>query len=330
MKAPETTTVMAAEMTVEYRWQGGQFVRFERAAAGEILVADSWRSEATRAAAFDYHVARFEDAVARVSQTRFDWPAIWRGVAALIAAEGAASLFPRISVETSSAPGEGADIATGTGTGTDMATDRGMGKSTGKGNPSGTLIDGALEPPLVLAIRPCPSAREFTSLTVYDGLDPRQSPQIKGPDIARLAAAKATVGTDDIILRDADGVVLEASTGALVHWLDRQIVLSNRFDRQLASVTQRQVYDRALELEIPVSFRAVRPEELGRGPLWFVNAVHGVSPVLEIHTADGPIAIPEHPQEAEWRDWWWTTLQPIDATVTSLQDRHRTHPALHD
>lgn len=269
-------------MATEYLWQGGAFVPLDREAAGELLVADSWRSEGGRVAAFHYHAVRFADAVGRVSQTVFDWGAVWNALAEVIAREPETSLFPRLSLE-----------------------------------PAG----------LVLAIRPCPPARTQTSLTVLDRVDPRRSPQIKGPDIARLAAAKAKAATDDVILGDSDGALLETSTGALVFWRDGGIVLSNRFERQLASVTLRQVYDRATALRIPVSFRALFPHELGEGPLWFVNAVHGVSPVREVIVRNEKAVIPGHPDVAQWRDWWWGTLDPINEG-SRTQERDHPHPSL--
>lgn len=265
-------------MATEYIWQNGRFVQLTRTDPGEILVADSWRSESGRAAAFDYHVARFEDAVGRLADTAIDWNAIWRGATEIILREPERSLFPRISFE-----------------------------------PEG----------IVLAIRPCMKAREFTSLTVLDAPDPRQQPRIKGPDIQRLAAVKVGAATDDVILSDTDGALLEATTGALVFWRDRGIVISNRFEKQLASVTLRQLYDRAHELEIPVAFRPVYASELAEGALWFVNAVHGVSPVFEVTDHDRVIGIPEHPNEGEWRDWWWTTFAPMGAPNTE-----RVHPSL--
>lgn len=265
-------------MATEYLWRNEQFAECSRTEPGEILVADSWRSEGGRLAAFGYHIARFEDAVARVSEVSVDWGAVWRGVTDVIARESESSLFPRISLE---------------------------------------------EAGIVLAIRPCMKAREFTSLTVLDGPDPREHPRIKGPDIARLVAVKGSAKTDDVILTDTDGAVLEASTGALVFWRDGGIVISNRFAKQLASVTLRQVYDRARELEIPIAFRPVFARELAEGPLWFVNAVHGVSPVFDVTIDDRVIAVPEHPNEGEWRDWWWTTLEPIH-----LSGSERVHPSL--
>ncbi|MDJ1372064.1 aminotransferase class IV [Gulosibacter molinativorax] len=281
-------------MTVEYRWQGDAFVRVARDAPGELLVADSWRSEGGRVAAFEYHVARFEDACRRVSHVDYGWRAVWASLIRVIEAEGDASLFPRISLEA-------------------------VGAVAGR--------DSGPSPDLILAIRPCPTARDETTLLVYDAPDPRLDPRTKGPDIPRLARAKAAAlaaddatdarAADDIILTDADGALLEASTGSLVHWRDGGIVLSNRFERQLPSVTMRQVTDRAEQLGIPVDYRSIYATELGDGPLWFVNADHGVSPVSEVRAGRQAIAIPAHPDAHEWRDWWWATFEQPDANTAT-------------
>ncbi|MGO1544521.1 MAG: aminotransferase class IV [Gulosibacter sp.] len=271
-------------MATEFLWQAGRFVHLDRTAPGELLVADSWRSESGRVAAFGYHLARFEDAVGRVSQAEFDWPAVWQGMVDVLASETEASLFPRISLEAAS---------------------------------------------LILAVRPCMPARERTTLALYRGEDPRHSPLIKGPDIPRLAAAKATAPADDVILLAEDGALLETTTGALLHWRDGGIVISNRFEQQLASVTLRQAYDRAMALDIPVTFRAIYPSELGDGPLWFLNSVHGVSPVPEVRVGDDAITVPAHPDAADWQNWWWDTLAPIGDSDFDAGNR-RTHPSLRE
>lgn len=271
-------------MATEYRWRYDRFEHIPNAPARELLVADSWRSEGGRAAALEYHFARFEDAVGRVGGPAFDWALVWRALSRQLERAPEPSLFPRIGLDT-----EG----------------------------------------LILTVRPCPPARAATTLAVFEGADPRRAPQIKGPDIARLAREKAGAATDDLILRDTDGALLEATTGALVRWRDDGLVISNRFDRQLPSVTLRQVFDRARGMRIPVHFQPLFAAELGDGPLWFLNAVHGISPVREVELAGETITIPEHPDLVRWRAWWWTTLAPITEALDSAATRRR-HPSLRE
>src|SRR5699024_12378539 len=40
---------------------------------------------------------------------------------------------------------------------------------------------------------------------------------------------------------------------------------------------------------------------LAAGPVWFLNALHGISPVTQIHVGDEVLAPPRHPRENEWR-----------------------------
>lgn len=152
-------------------------------------------------------------------------------------------------------------------------------------------------------IRPAPPVRATTTLTLTDAPDPRTTPLIKGPDLERLAEHKrmyATAGTDDVIV----GHFAETTTGALVGWTGDRLVVPEA--THLPSTTLALVVARARTLGIHVDHRTLNPNE----PMWFLNALHGVSPVRRIVAPNREFTPPHHPGEDDWQHWWLTGHNP--------------------
>lgn len=150
-------------------------------------------------------------------------------------------------------------------------------------------------------IRPAPPARTTTDLTLTDAPDPRMVPLTKGPDLNRLAEHRrryALPGTDDVIVGD----FAETTTGALLGCDGDTLVIPTTV--HLPSITQTLVTQRALETGLRVVTGTLDPTS----PVWFLNALHGVSPVRRIVTLDEEISLPRHLGEAQWRNWWWSAL----------------------
>lgn len=110
-------------------------------------------------------------------------------------------------------------------------------------------------------------------------------------------------GTDDTVIVDKHGAMLETTTGALVMWDGDTLCVPDGV--WLASITLHQVVARAERLGIRVERRQLKPELAAERPLWFLNSLHGISPVRELHVSDTVITPPTHPGFDEWRDWWW-------------------------
>lgn len=152
-----------------------------------------------------------------------------------------------------------------------------------------------------LHIRPAPALREHTVLTWFDHnepADPRTEPLRKGPDLRALGVYRTQhlmSGSHDVILGD----FAETTTGALVGWTERTLVTPTGV--RLPSTTQQLVVERARALGLTVVDGAIGPDR----PLWFLNAVQGISPVTALITPAGArIEIPQHPDVATWRAWW--------------------------
>ncbi|MET3944017.1 aminotransferase class IV [Corynebacterium mucifaciens] len=159
---------------------------------------------------------------------------------------------------------------------------------------------------LLLDVRPAPPPRPTTSLTYAPASDPRARPEVKGPDFAAFRAYRSRYqveGTDDTVIVDRHGSMLETTTGALVMWDGGTLCVPDGV--WLPSVTLHQVVARAQGRGIRIERRRFKPELAAERPLWFLNSLHGISPVRELHAGDAVITPPAHPSFYEWRDWWW-------------------------
>ena len=159
---------------------------------------------------------------------------------------------------------------------------------------------------LYLDIRPAPAPRAHTRLTYTQAPDPRVRPLVKGPDLPALATYRSQYqesGTDDTAIVDAHGAITETTTGALIAWNGDTLLLPTGL--RLPSVTLRQVLHRCKESGISTAQRPLTPALAAECPLWFINSLHGISPVSSIHTPHGTITPPPHPEAASWQNWWW-------------------------
>ncbi len=160
---------------------------------------------------------------------------------------------------------------------------------------------------LRLDIRPAPPARPVTRLTYALAPDPRSQPLVKGPDFPALAHYHTEYqvdGTDDTAIVDSSGAMVETTTGALVAWDGEALVLPT--GTALPSITLHQVTRRAAALGIRTETRPLTLELAAECPVWFLNSLHGISPVTELHTPTGIIYPPGNPHTATWQQWWWS------------------------
>ena len=146
-------------------------------------------------------------------------------------------------------------------------------------------------------------------MTYVQAPDPRMQPLVKGPDFPALARYRnkhQADGTDDTAIVDASGAMVETTTGALVAWDGETLVLPT--GTALPSITLHQVTRRAAALGIRTETRPLTLELATACPLWFLNSLHGISPVTELHTPTGIIYPPCNPHTATWQRWWWDSF----------------------
>ncbi|MDY5785496.1 aminotransferase class IV [Corynebacterium sp.] len=160
---------------------------------------------------------------------------------------------------------------------------------------------------IYLEIRPAPAPRTTTALTLpqQGWPEPRTAPLVKGPDLQRLArhrAAYCAPGTDDVALDN----LAETTTGALVGWCGDTLVVPTA--TALPSITRSQVVRRAIETGVAIEHGQLSPTH----PLWFLNALHGISPVDQVWVNGAEMTVPHHPETEGWVDWWWGTFARPD------------------
>lgn len=267
-------------------WHDREFQALSLTGEYRLLVIDSWRQHRGKSFGLGQHAARFTAAVAEVGTaiSEQQWREMWHRINACLRSPENQNLelFPRVSL---------LEFSNG---------NRHIG----------------------FEVRPAPTVRKTTTLAYFAGEDRRAAPLLKGPDLALFAELKAGVESDvdDLIITDTDGACLETTTGALALWKDDVLVFSDRLDKQLPSVTLYQVFQRAREIGQKIVFAPIFPSDLAAGPVWFLNALHGISPVTQIHVRDEVLAPPRHPRESEWGSWWWSQFG-------ARADDHR-HPGL--
>ena len=308
---------MSSGDTTSYEWISAGLVTIDEAPNGPMFVADSWRSSSGRVAAFGAHRRRFEGSVANLLGGNWsrgdwsggdwsgtDWGSFWSEVTAAVQhahrASGNPELFPRVSLRSrkSTANSRGSNVA---------ATAANPARCREGAAPSSFSTRHLNEVRLILEVRPAPPIRPVTRLLYTPVPDPRRSPWIKGPDLARLSAARERAvprGYDDLVLCASDGAVLETCTGNLMWWDGGVAVFPERQDSVLPGVTAQQVRLRLEETGVPLRFANVAPPELAGHAVWFLNSLHGISPVSELSDRGASVPLDRHPHEAKWRQWW--------------------------
>lgn len=135
---------------------------------------------------------------------------------------------------------------------------------------------------LLLHVRPAPARRPTTRLWTLPGADLRTRPRHKGPDLAALAVARRAAqahGADDAVLLDAAGHVLEAASGAIAWWEGEDLCLPAS-EQGLPSVTLTRAVAAAGAAGVAVRRRDRAPSALAGRAVWYLNALHGISPVV--------------------------------------------------
>lgn len=136
---------------------------------------------------------------------------------------------------------------------------------------------------VLLRLRTRPLPRLFTRIDLRTTPRPAlNSPHIKGPNIARLAALNAELGAEALML-DERGRVIEGATTSLVWWRGNTLCTVATQDR-VASVTEMLVVSIAATFGAQIETASPLVAELSSCEVWAVNALHGIRAV---HTIDG-------------------------------------------
>lgn len=156
-----------------------------------------------------------------------------------------------------------------------------------------------------LRLRPLPTQRKTTRL--HSATATVENPHVKGPNLALFSELREP---DDTLLISDEGVVCETTTAALIAW-DGDTMLTMDAPR-LRSVTE-SLLVAAVRKEVSVEKRTLGLSDLAGLELWTLNALHGITPVVEL---DGkPRPAPEDSRLEHWR----SVLDGMRATIARVK-----------
>lgn len=185
-------------------------------------------------------------------------------------------------------------------------------------------VDEGIYSVTVNARRPAPPRRATTKLALAS--DRRRFPAFKGADGDVAGADRATareVGDDDALYVDPRGRVIEAANGTVVGWRGNEMFVpdtsavlpSTTLGAMTAHLRERRAARSRLEqrgelepLVDDVRVRSVMftPDEVDE--LWYVNALHGITPVVSV---DGDERAYAADRLDAWRaaaETWWVAI----------------------
>ena len=135
---------------------------------------------------------------------------------------------------------------------------------------------------LYLRLREAPAKIESVSLWSYPEPDPRNSPQVKGPDLSlcqQLRRHANMNGADEAVITDSKGFVAEGALSALVWWRGDVLCSSNDQTDWLPSITRQEVFSIADQMGFESRVENVKPAELAKLPIWALSSLNGIMPV---------------------------------------------------
>lgn len=159
-------------------------------------------------------------------------------------------------------------------------------------------------------LRTAPVLTDSVVLATAEG-DPRQVPNIKGPDIARLSVLRQRAqrsGADEAVILD-NGLVSDGTTTALLWWRGDTLATPPLTFAKVDSVAARTVRGVAAAMRIPVDEEAVTPAELDGCVIWAVNALHGIRAVTA--WVGGPRVAQDAARTAAWRTRLAALARPL-------------------
>ncbi|KQQ00957.1 hypothetical protein ASG06_15960 [Rathayibacter sp. Leaf185] len=168
---------------------------------------------------------------------------------------------------------------------------------TGEHFPRVELTAGVLQ----LRLRPAPPRGRSVVLWTSP-VDPRRTPERKGPDIGRLALLRkraAAAGADEAVILGPDGAIVDGASSAVIWWLGDALVLPPADSPRVWSVTARTLSVLAGALGVDVIEAPAEPASLDGREVWTANALHGLR--LATSWVDGPALAAEPGRLDTWQ-----------------------------
>jgi hypothetical protein len=135
---------------------------------------------------------------------------------------------------------------------------------------------------LYLRLREAPAKIESVSLWSYPEPDPRNNPQVKGPDLSlcqQLRRHANMNGANEAVITNSKGFVAEGALSALVWWRGDVLCSSDEKTNWLPSITRQEVFSIAEQMGFATKVENVKPDELAKLPIWALSSLNGIMPV---------------------------------------------------
>jgi branched-subunit amino acid aminotransferase/4-amino-4-deoxychorismate lyase len=132
---------------------------------------------------------------------------------------------------------------------------------------------------LFLRLRQAPERTETCTLWTYDKVDPRLSPDIKGPDLSlcqSLRRAANLHGADEAVLLDSDGYIADGALSAIVWWQGDTLCAPDENTPWLPSITRELVFTIATQAGYRTAEVHQKPAELEGCEVWSLSALQGI------------------------------------------------------
>lgn len=144
--------------------------------------------------------------------------------------------------------------------------------------------------------------------------DPRTTPRVKGPDLARMNQLRALVakeGAGEALLLDREGFLIEGAYSSLALWPKNQDTLwVVHSPLRIASITESVLHDIAEEQGVPVVSKDIHRDDVGSGELWVLSALHGIR--LVTSWRNGPHVEALSSRRDRWQALWEARATPIN------------------
>lgn len=150
---------------------------------------------------------------------------------------------------------------------------------------------------LHLRLREAPEQLGSAILWTYPEPDPRENPQIKGPDLSigmQLRRRANMIGADEAVIIDSAGYICEGALSSLVWWRGDVLCAPNDETPWLASITRSDIFSIAEQMGLTTRVEKAKPADLVETEVWMLSSLQAIRPVSEWLDLGGPLAGPAH------------------------------------
>jgi branched-subunit amino acid aminotransferase/4-amino-4-deoxychorismate lyase len=132
---------------------------------------------------------------------------------------------------------------------------------------------------LFFRLREAPELTETVTLWSFPEPDPRQQPEIKGPDLSlcqQLRRAANLHGADEAVLLDEDGFIADGALSAVLWWREDVLCAPNESTRWLPSITRQLALEIAEQAGFSVRLERARPDDLSDCEIWSLSSLQSI------------------------------------------------------